>query len=264
MLKFYTTLSSLCLLLSSHCVQSEQIPHWQHKSYIHTSFTQIALQGEHSKSDGRLHKWQRPIVFSLRDQTGDHLLHKKMVTQQFKHLSAITGHPISPAKNSQNANVTIMFSTEQNLDSDLLKSMGITNPTFRQSLNHNSVCMAQISYDHSANINRAIVIIPVDRARAHGKLMACVVEELTQIMGLPNDSTDVYPSIFNDHSFNNFLTGLDYLLLQLLYSDVLKSGMTGEEVEQQIHTITQTEAFSEHIKHAEGLVRQHSLENWLD
>ena len=83
-------------------------------------------------------------------------------------------------------------------------------------------------------------------------------------MGLPNDSTDVYPSIFNDHSFNNFLTGLDYLLLQLLYSDVLKSGMTGEEVEQQVHTITQTESFSERIKHAEGLDRQYSLENWLD
>lgn len=243
---------------------SEQIQHWQHESYLSTSFAQIALQGEHGESDGRLHKWQQPIFYTVRDLTGDQRLHQKMVTQQFKHLSSITGHPISPTRHSHNANVTILFSTEQNLDSDLLKSMGISNQAFRQSLQHNSVCLARIAYDRSASINKAIVIIPVDRARAHGKLMACVVEELTQIMGLPNDSSDVYPSIFNDHSFNNFLTGLDYLLLQLLYNDALKAGMTGKDVEQQLDTIIQTAAFSERIKHAERLVRQYSLENWLD
>ena len=68
-------------------------------------------------------------------------------------------------------------------------------------------------------------IIPVDRARKHGKLMACVVEELTQVMGLPNDSIKVSPSIFNDRSRDNFLTGLDYILLKILYDQRLPVGV---------------------------------------
>jgi len=264
MLNLFTTLSSLSLLLHSHLLLGEPLAHWQHKPYLHSSFSQIALQGEHDESDGRLHKWQQPISYTVIDRTGDQALHQKMVTHHFEHLSSITGHKITSAANPATANVTVIFNSEQNLEHELLQSMGISDQKFRQSLSHNSVCVARITYDNSASINKAVVVIPVDRARAHGKLMACVVEELTQIMGLPNDSADVYPSIFNDFSFNDFLTGLDYLLLKLLYNRSLTSGMSDNEVKNTLIEITGSQEYSTLIHKAESLVRQNSLENWLD
>ena len=88
-----------------------------------------------------------------------------------------------------------------------------------------SVCLGQFTTTTQGAIRKATVIIPVDRARARGKLISCIVEELTQVMGLPNDSLDVYPSIFNDQSIYMLLTGLDYLLLKILYDPRLIPGM---------------------------------------
>lgn len=257
-------LASACLLLSTSYVLAESDKHWQQRAYIHDSFAQIALQSEHNKSDGLLHKWQKPILYSVIDRTGDQSLHHKMVAQHFKHLSLITGHEIAPTNQQQKANVHIIFNSEENLDDDLIQSLGVSNQRARYILNRNSVCVARFSYDSSANINNAVIIIPVDRARAHGKLMACVVEELTQIMGLPNDAASVYPSIFNDYSFNDFLTGLDYLLLKLLYNTSLKAGMSSKQVHKAVSEITHTQEYSALIGKAEVLVRKKSLENWLD
>jgi len=264
MFKTLPLVSSLFLLISASYVQSQPNKHWQQSGYIQDSFAQIALQSEHSKSDGLLHKWQQAIYYAVIDHTGDQSLHQKMVRQHLKHLSLITEHKIAPARSEHTANLTVIFSSELNLDGDLLRRLGISNQQFRQSLNRNSVCLAQLGYDKSANINQAIVIIPVDRARAHGKLMACVVEELSQIMGLPNDSVEVYPSIFNDQSFNDFLTGLDYLLLKLLYHSSLKAGMSSTQVHKELSEIMQTKEYTDLLESAESLVRQNSLENWLN
>ena len=85
---------------------------------------------------------------------------------------------------------------------------------------------------------RMVVIIPVDRARARGKLPACVVEELTQVLGLPNDSEKVFPSVFNDRSIDDFLTGLDVLLLKMLYDPRIKPGMDETTVRPLLREIS--------------------------
>ena len=57
-------------------------------------------------------------------------------------------------------------------------------------------------------------------------LPACVIEETTQILGLPNDSNEVVFSIFNDTSVYNELTEHDKILIRLLYDPRLKAGMS--------------------------------------
>lgn len=264
MFKPFSIISTAYLLLSSNFAFSEQSQHWQNKQYIQDSFIKIALQSEHKKSDGLLHKWQKPIFYTIIDRTGDQPLHKKMVTEQFTHLAAITGHKIAPANAKNKANVTVIFSSETVLDDELRQNFEISDHSFRHLLGHNSICIAKFSHDKAANIDDAIVLIPVDRARAKGKLMACVVEELTQIMGLPNDSDEVYPSIFNDHTFNDFLTGLDYLLLRLLYHPSLRTGMPELEVRQALSDIVSSQEYVELIRNAESLVNEAGLENWLN
>ncbi len=74
------------------------------------------------------------------------------------------------------------------------------------------------------------MLIPVARAQARGKLAACIVEEVTQMLGLINDSDTVRHTVFSDVSDDDQLTALDYLLIKLLYSPYLRSGMNAREV----------------------------------
>ncbi len=55
---------------------------------------------------------------------------------------------------------------------------------------------------------------------------SCVHEEMAQAMGLPNDSPEARPSLFNDSLEFAFLTGHDEILLRMLYDDRLAPGMT--------------------------------------
>ena len=60
-------------------------------------------------------------------------------------------------------------------------------------------------------------------------MRACVVEELTQVLGLPNDSNAVQPSIFNDQSRFFELTEHDRLLVRILYDNRITPGMPRRE-----------------------------------
>ena len=86
-----------------------------------------------------------------------------------------------------------------------------------------SQCFARIQTDRRARIVRALVAIP--RYTDAERVRACIVEEMTQSMGLTNDADEVQPSIFNDRSRYTELTEHDRHLLRMLYDDRLRSGM---------------------------------------
>jgi Protein of unknown function (DUF2927) len=60
--------------------------------------------------------------------------------------------------------------------------------------------------------------------------LSCVHEEMAQAMGLPNDSPDARPSLFNDNLEFALLTDHDAILLRMLYDPRLRPGMTAAEV----------------------------------
>ena len=64
-------------------------------------------------------------------------------------------------------------------------------------------------------------------------MRACVVEELTQVLGLPNDSDAVKPSIFNDQSRYFELTDHDRRMLKVLYDPRITPGMPRNEALRQ-------------------------------
>jgi len=265
-MKSLTLLRLPCLLFLSALTTTALTdkPHWQKPGYISSSFIDITLNREHGGDRGTLNKWSSPIRYHIDDRTADKALHQRMVSQHLQHLSTITGLNIELAKTQQISNLQIIFGSEQDLDQALLEDLGLSNKEFRQQIIHDSVCLARVKASPRGEIQAASVLIPVDRARAHGKLMSCVVEELTQVLGLVNDSSSVYPSIFNDRSFNDFLSGLDYILLKLLYEPAIKAGMDQTELQQQIELILSRPAFQSLIGSAEQAVQQGSLENWLN
>lgn len=69
---------------------------------------------------------------------------------------------------------------------------------------------------------RALIIVNNDLPPA--EMDACLLEEMTQAMGLPNDSDIISPSIFNQNSTAQALSGSDLLLLKTLYDIRLPAG----------------------------------------
>ena len=89
-----------------------------------------------------------------------------------------------------------------------------------------STCFTKFGTKNN-EIKWAIAVFPDHRPKDH--MRACVVEELTQVLGLPNDSAQVAPSIFNDKSRYFELTEHDRWMLQMLYDPRIKLGMPREE-----------------------------------
>jgi len=83
-------------------------------------------------------------------------------------------------------------------------------------------------------------------------------------MGLPNDSDKVFPSIFNDKSHDDYLSGLDYLLLRLLYHPSIKVGMTTAKVKTLLRKIISEDTFQQLIIDSERLVTQQGLYRLLN
>jgi len=83
-------------------------------------------------------------------------------------------------------------------------------------------------------------------------------------MGLPNDSDKVFPSIFNDKSHDDYLSGLDLLLLKLLYRPEMKAGMNIKQVHHQLDKAINEKDFQQLINDSEQLVHQQGLYRLLN
>jgi len=58
---------------------------------------------------------------------------------------------------------------------------------------------------------------------------ACLLEELTQALGLPNDSDKVMPSVFNNRATPTALNRTDIILIKTLYDPRLAPGMNKKQ-----------------------------------
>jgi uncharacterized protein YjiS (DUF1127 family) len=244
----------------AHAAQPEP---WQSPGYLLKSFIEIAMFNEYSNAPAGIRKWTLPINYFFVHRVGDQALHERLARMHLEQLSDITGLSIKPAQARKSANLLIIFSTEAQLRGELLSDFGIRSRQQREALFRRSVCLGHFALANDASIARAVVIIPVDRASAHAKLVDCIVEETTQILGLPNDSEKVFPSIFNDKSVDSLLSGLDYLLLKMLYDPRIKAGMNLQQAAPVLKTIIDEFERDQLIRTAEAKVRTGRLYEML-
>ena len=217
-------ISSLLLSTLSYAASdySTKALHWHNLNYIEQSFYEIALYNEYNSKKSRLRKWTKSLNVYIDHQVSDNELHLKILRMHLQQLHEITRLPIKYTTTKSQANL-IIYLTRSNKVNQIIRTE--INPKAVKQL-RNAVCLANIQRNNKNEIIKGLVVIPVDRARMHGKLISCFVEELSQVLGLPNDSKSIYPTIFSDRNIYKLLTGLDYLLLKLLYSPEVKVGMS--------------------------------------
>lgn len=229
--------------------------HWQQPGYLIESFLEVALKNEFDTRTSHLKKWQQPIQVHMVYEYPDVEQYLHLVNKHLLHLHEITQHPIYRARNASSANLNIILTTEKKWEQHYLKQFDANAQ--RQLMT--SVCMGTMRFGANNAIVGGTVVIPVDKAIRHRKLVTCVVEELTQVMGLPNDSERVYPSIFNDKTPNDLLTGLDYVLLKLLYQPALKANMDEKQIRKTALPILQQWQAQGQIATAAQTVREGQL-----
>ncbi len=229
--------------------------HWQQPDYLIESFLEVALKNEFDTRQSHLKKWQQPISVHMTYEYPDAEQYQHLVNKHLLHLHEITQHPIYRARSESSANLKIILTTEKKWEQVYLKQYAAK----AQQQLMMSVCMGHMRFGAKNAIVGGTVVIPVDKAIRHRKLVTCVVEELTQVMGLPNDSELVYPSIFNDKTPNDLLTGLDYLLLKLLYQPALKTNMDEKQIRKVALPILQAWQAQGQIASAAQTVREGQL-----
>ena len=228
---------------------------WKNAADIIQAFGEVALNNEYDNAKHGVRKWRVPIRVFIEHQVGDSVLHTQLVQMHLAQLADITGHDIQQTNTLPEANIHLVFTRQSQWASEVERLMG---QSATQNL-HGSVCIGTFALNAQHEIARAWIIIPVDQAKMHGKLVACVVEEITQVLGFPNDSEKVFPSIFNDKTPQDLLTGLDFILLKLLYSPSISVGMTADEAKQPLQTLVEQWLHDGTVANADKTVRQGKL-----
>ncbi len=217
------------LLLLSPALAYTTTKTWLDPSFINQAFLDVALKNEYSEGNKPLVKWKKPIKVWVEHKVADQDLHDELTNAQLRDLSSITRHPIERVSRREQANIIWIYTRESDWRKDIEKEIG---PSALKNI-HGALCKAGYRVNQvTSEIDSAAVIIPVDQAREHGKLLACIVEEITQVMGLPNDAESAYPSIFNDETPEDLLSPLDVILLKMLYDPTLEPGMERAQVKK--------------------------------
>ncbi|WP_235890037.1 DUF2927 domain-containing protein [Maribrevibacterium harenarium] len=253
---------SAVLLLFSCISQGADKAHWQDPQYIADSFIRIALQREYKEtSNPKLVRWRQPIRLFFQSDAGDSQLQKELLSVHAQHLSHITGVPIDFSTDAKNSNLFVIFTNYNQMENKVRQYIGDPE-RIRKALDE-AICLGNFALNQRSEITRGVIIIPVDYARQKAKFLDCIVEEITQLLGLPNDSDQVYPSIFNDVSVDAYLSPLDYLLLKMLYSPRLKNGMSVQQVVRTLPAILSDLKAQGEIENAVQRVQIYSLKRYL-
>lgn len=225
------------LLGSASVVIADDEAQWKSPDYLVDAFVELALKNTYSTRSNPVRKWTTPIRYVIVHRVGEESLHAGLVQTHLRHLAHITGLSIEPAQSQADANYLIVLTREEQLDADTQQHAGADQDGRREAFFRDTMCLASFRVEPKGSIVRAVAMIPVDRARGKGDLVGCVVEELTHMMGLSNDTEMPMPTIFHHGTVRSFLTGLDFLLLKMLYDPRIKPGMRETELRPLLHQI---------------------------
>lgn len=180
-----------------------------HITLLIKQFEAIAFSAEFGGQHrtGRIVKWDGPIRVRVRGFNA--IKYIAEVQAQLRELSQLTGLTIELVNWSNSA-------APPNMD------INFTSATGTSRFDPTAPCRT-LFHDRGYVIQRVeIYIAPDDPAqRRH-----CIAEELTQALGLANDSTVFRNSIFNDDSRQQILAPWDTLMVRILYDPRIRPGMS--------------------------------------
>ena len=232
---------------------------WKSPDQLVEAFVELALKSDYSTRVHPVRKWTTPIRYMLVHRVGEEEVHAALVITHLGQIARITGLDIEPATTAGEANYVVVLTREDMLEDDTLQFLGSARDGGRERFFRDSICLASFRANPKGSILRAAAMIPVDRARGKGDLLGCVAEELTHMLGLSNDTHLPLPTIFSHGTVRGALSGLDYLMLKMLYDPRVKPGMKEAALRPILHGIAIELERSGVIEAAERLAAETGL-----
>lgn len=182
-------------------------------------FEAVVFAQEYDQAPTRfLAKWTGPLRIALKGKTN--AAHRRSVEAHARLLGQLTGLDIAMAPAGKRANVIIHFASLD--DMEHLAGPRIRNRKQVTDILLTSGCL--FFYDKDARHRITGASIFVRTGRMANDIHACLLEEMTQILGLPNDSDLIKPSIFNSGDARPELTALDRAFVRALYDPKMPAG----------------------------------------
>jgi hypothetical protein len=206
-------------------------------------FLRVALGREYSfdrASAGRLIRWAQPVrITGFGDQRP---AWEPQLAAYVGELARITGHDLRYARSGP-AEFAVIFVPSLRVSeieryAVVLRQVFVSEAALRAHFDRlangtlRAACFANLRVDRQWRIVGAVAVIPLDQGPR--VLRQCIVEELAQSLGLPNDVNDLTDTIFSDRTPEIELTAKDRRFLRLLYHPALRPGMTGAEIVQAV------------------------------
>jgi hypothetical protein len=213
-----------------------------HNADLARNFERIALRSEveldrpgtdDNAREGTLRRWSGPIRWSMVG-AGATWVDRAEIADVFDLIAQASGLEIAEAGRGEAANFIILITTQEERDHVAALLERVSRPVarvFDQWRRSPLIVCAGVFGGPRPEIPDISVAFLFLGDELTGRLRrACIHEEITQAMGLPNDHPDVRPSIFNDDQEFALLTVHDEWLLRLLYDPRLEPGMEAATV----------------------------------
>jgi hypothetical protein len=204
---------------------------WLSDEQVLQNLSTVVFGSEFVGEDSQfVRKWIGPMrVAVYGDDKGDY---NDLVDAHLGLLRRLTGLEISRVRwDDAGVNASILFLSKPEFRRYAKEYLGKGKP----GTNHNLACFGVFRANAARDIIGFSAMIPLSGSRE--EIDACIVEEVTQVLGLPNDSFDIHPTIFNDDDEYHQLTWQDQLMLEVLYDPRVKPGMTRQEFTPVARTI---------------------------
>ncbi len=210
------------------------------------NFEKIAFYDEYRRgagltsSDGRagaLRRWDVPVRIGVEfgDTVGPEIRQQDRATlaRYTTRLADLTGHSIRMVDHNPNFLVLVLGEDDRGDAVSRVRRFvpGIDSRALslfrRMPRAIHCFVFAFSGDDNDSAYRRAVAVVRAE----HPDLLrrSCYHEEIAQGLGLPNDSPEARPSVFNDDDEFALLTTHDEKLLQMLYDPRLRPGMTPEQ-----------------------------------
>lgn len=211
-------------------------------------FERIALHDEyvdqggrfvHSETPAQLRRWTKPVRVAVMSSPSsppeDAARDRANVAAFTSRLAHLTGHDMAMAQGTDvNFLMLFMSSAERSAFADQVAALYPNfAPAVMRALRNPPMDIFCVTYgfaDQAVPSTYSVVIVLIPSEHPAFTRLSCVQEEMAQAMGLPNDSAEARPSLFNDSKEFALLTEHDAILLRMLYDPRLRPGMTSAEV----------------------------------
>ncbi|MEM6386137.1 MAG: DUF2927 domain-containing protein [Pseudomonadota bacterium] len=211
-------------------------------------FSDVGQALVRQESASILRRWKEPVrieaIFGASVDPAQRADDRAAIRRFADRLGRTSGHPVRFVERAGNFRVLILSEDERQVAGPTLKRL---IPTIRdreidliENLDRASYCLVLAADPGDDGVIRQAVAV----IRNELPLLlrqSCIHEELSQGLGLANDSPSARPSIFNDDDEFGRLTAMDERMLSILYDPALAPGLSAIEARATVNRLAQAQ-----------------------